>query len=90
MKEILEAAIVALQRRGWCQGIGMDSEGRVCAYGAIDMATRGLSISEKIRISRFVNEPTHHVELSVWNDVEGRTVEDVVELFVGAIERCDA
>ena len=69
--------------RGWCQGKWQDEEkGEVCLVGAINAAAAKISIWT-IPIYLLFDESS----LFVWNDVPGRTKEEVLAKLDGALER---
>lgn len=46
---VCEAAIDAIERRGWTQGIVEDDDGRICLVGAVNVASRGTATNVKTR-----------------------------------------
>ena len=71
-----------LKERGWCQGEYENDKGNVCLARSISLGYNSpigwLEVTgrllRKIRIQRFSG-------LCEWNDVPGRTVEEVIELL---------
>jgi hypothetical protein len=81
--EILRAAAKRLEEKGWCQGSYYEATtGRCCAYGAIDRVGMGRDTVTAGRLLRdYVKD-----EIEDWNDVEGRTVEEVIAAMLAAAE----
>ena len=69
--------------RGWCQGKWQNEEkGEVCFAGAINAAAAAVGIMP-VPIYLLFDEPN----LAAWNDVPGRTKEEVLALVDGVLER---
>ncbi|GHG10125.1 DUF6197 family protein [Streptomyces hydrogenans] len=92
-EEILVSAGDIIRRDGWYQGETDDGDpesGAVCLMGAIGRAATGDSRSEEVTIWRdgVMEEANRAVQrvidilgrtdVGVWNDDQGRTVEDVL------------
>ncbi len=87
----LLAAADYIREHGWCQGVAVDYEGRVCIEGALAKTIR----SETIRYDpgRLVNArmglygtgmiPSTYSP-SEWNDKRGRKVDEVLDLLENA------
>lgn len=77
--QLLKAAQI-IRERGWCQRVGREADGRVCALGAIAEATRH-TIVEVIMCSPVAARLRKHISgrtISDWNDEPGRTAGDVI------------
>ncbi len=85
-------AIDVIQRRGWTQGVLMDTEtGAVCALGALYVACHGGPWScqtdghDHFADGWFdqlsLQEATGCTSVDGWNDAPDRTVEDVILLL---------
>lgn len=91
IEEVLEEAIGILQEKGWCQKAGT-RDGRVCVSVAISRAVFGegtekdagrnhvnTTLKKLCRGSaNAVNAITGYSSIPVWNDLSGRTYEDVM------------
>jgi hypothetical protein len=72
-------ALIAGRRRieeGWCQGV-MRTWGAVCAVGAISRNPKALEV-----LQRAIGEGCY---IPKWNDMPGRSKEDVLDLYDRAI-----
>lgn len=99
-RAVLECALDTLNERGWCQGTMLDSEGRVCALGALSVAITKtwqlyetdlrIASSSALSVAEDVFEVDHpNDKIARWNDAPSTTVEDVKLLIKRAIEACD-
>jgi hypothetical protein len=61
---------------GWCQGDYRDGQGRYCVLGALDYEVP--SKAGKKAIDALNEALGGHISLGTWNDMPGRTVEDVI------------
>lgn len=94
MSDVLSVLFAAREAvsRGWCQGTFRDSEGRVCAVGAIRRAAGGdeSAVAPGITVNRaldtFIEANDIPWLVSSWNDAPNRTQNDVVAAFDRAIE----
>lgn len=79
----LEATIAYLREHDWIQGRNFDRFGGCCAWGAVLMATDdiGKVIAEHGRsanVGRAFYRANESMELSQYNDADGRTKEQVI------------
>lgn len=74
---ILQKAADMIDRRGWCQGMGMDGMGRVCAVRAIGTVA-GDNVVFASDALRRLEDHLNIRFVSLWNDVKGRTKDEVV------------
>lgn len=93
--EILEDAIVVLDERGHCKEVFEDSEGQVCAIGAIRHASYGssyhvnneyyynLAMAAEFALAD-VLDPTRRLGVPLWNDLESTTKQDVQDKMMEA------
>lgn len=87
--EVLKQARQVIVDKGWCQGFAEESDGRVCMIGALDKIARmEETIYEKARLALLFAIPRVQAADSVsgWNDVKGRTKEEVLAVFDRAIQ----
>jgi hypothetical protein len=88
-RQILLAAASMLERDGWCQGSSQDEKGRRCGSGAItDTCPPGNHGAEWVRARNAVREQIGSEDIAVWNDVHGRTADEVIAALRAAAERC--
>lgn len=99
--EVADYAAEVLERDGWCQGISVDNEGRVCFYGALSTAAQELDLpygEVRGQITRAANEelaqprvlayePDSPEGIVAFNDAEGREAHEVVDLFRHSAKR---
>jgi len=91
----LRRAVTVLETDGWTQGTAKDSEGRRCAVGALmdDGSCRTRSSDECHLIFEVIvttlSEVIDNFSISGWNDVPGRTVEEVKAALLEAANRLD-
>jgi hypothetical protein len=94
--EILYDAAKYIGEHGWCQGQLSDSDGNVCAIGAInrvaesDTAADTYDAIEALR--DYLNLPEHAITLhpvARWNDEPGRSAEDVILAMKCAAKEVD-
>lgn len=89
-KEMITEAIVVLDRDGWCQGAETNNRGQRCAVGALKSAYK---VRAPVQFDTFleaietVRREVGSVQLSYWNDQEGRTQAEVRAAFVRALEK---
>lgn len=98
----LRDAIELLERDGWCQRTFINNQNQRCVLGAVrGMFWEGA----KLGGIEFADTRAKHVavyslairtlrafadqDLSLWNDTEGRTVEEVIALLTRAAERLE-
>lgn len=89
--QVLHRAVEILDERGWCQGTFEDGR-KVCAMGAINIAVGGSPFPGNLepgdeRIATEVAELVEGVvdeDVTTWNDVFGRTVEQVRQALLTA------
>lgn len=81
-------AIEVLRERGWCQGTLEDPKGHVCAMGAVNIACDYDIdlVYPTLRATEKTLGGTDHV--ADWNDLEGNTVENVIQLLEDTAWRC--
>ena len=90
-KVLLEAADY-IEWHGWCQHVVSNAKGEVCAMGAIAecLSRRGNGSSFAARervwgyLSKYLNGSLPALALEIWNDMPGRTKEQVVAALRGA------
>jgi hypothetical protein len=74
-----------IREHGWCQGEFHSSDGRVCLAGAIETTGFGgktyREVLEKINRTTDPDYPHGYSCISDWNDVPGRTVEEVLAIL---------
>lgn len=72
--DVLERAADVLDERGWCQGRLSDDDKRVCARGAIDLATCWFveAVSAEDALQAHVG-----AVVTTWNDDASRTKTEV-------------
>jgi hypothetical protein len=90
--DILTRAKAELLRVGWCQHESTAKDGRRCGISAIDFGVAGSKDSvddiahiEAIRLFRVANQLPVYCGIAEWNDVYGRTFDEVLEAFDRAI-----
>lgn len=100
--EVLTEARRKIAEVGWCKGnfVARDEEGKICAYcayGAISWSIP-LELSQPVRVGvsegaigklKEVLRAEHGFDdyIAEWNDAEGRTKEEVIDLFDEALAR---
>ncbi len=96
--EVLRKAADEIRRRGWYQGaygdkLSQPNTCRVCAIGALNVAAGAdpdgyvfVDTPEAIAATPFLELATGEPHVAAWNDVEGRTVEEVLDAFTRAAE----
>jgi hypothetical protein len=75
----LLAAADLLRERGWCQNQFMDDDGRICLMSALSI------VPASARVIMMVHLVTN--DATAWNDMEGRTKDDVLNLLEGLAAR---
>lgn len=80
----LALAAHRLRTHGWCQGVEVDAQGRMCLIGALNPrpVPRPASDQQAIDALRFA---TVGRSLTVWNDRTGRTLSEVLAAIDRAI-----
>jgi hypothetical protein len=77
----LDAVADYIEEHGWCQGLFADAGGAVCA----DRALRAVSYGDELANARAVLHAAlstdGDVGLPQWNDMPGRQVPEVLNLF---------
>jgi hypothetical protein len=71
----LLAAADLLRERGWCQNQYIDDEGRICLMSALSL------VPASVRVLVMVHHATNGT--TTWNDIPGRTKDDVLDLLEG-------
>lgn len=84
--DILRAAADIIEERGWTQGIAALGSGPTCAGIALDQAWSTLTGEEEWwgrnqTLHRAVCARIGTDSMIVWNDVPGRTVEEVLAML---------
>lgn len=88
--DLLEKGADLLEVHGWGQGLYMDKEGRMCAVGALRRADSVASNNGANRTDAYygarsaLNRATEAASghsVTEWNDVEGRTAGEVIDLL---------
>lgn len=86
---LLEAAGV-VNERGWCQDTVEDSQGRVCALGAINVVVMGnahgqtvseLGMSMRYALMAVLGQPGTYCGIATHNNAAGRTQAEIIEWF---------
>lgn len=79
-----------IRKKGWCQGMGVNRWGEMCALGAIgsiDASTTARTMAARMLV-RYLNAPPYvgypSVHIPAWNDASGRTKEEVIAALEGA------
>lgn len=103
-RQVLEQALVELDKRGWCQGVSVNDEGHVCVLGSFDAAVGELwkatgnnrvvgGTYARIALHKIINNVRKYDEsltsIANWNDDPARSVEDVKLAIKRAIELCE-
>lgn len=78
-RESLREAAAVIQKRGWVQGRLSDDKGRVCTVGAFCLLRN--YIEGYVRFSDYISV-RYMKSIANWNDVPGRTKEEVVEALL--------
>jgi hypothetical protein len=80
MNRILERAARVIEERGWCQGHYETKSGAVCTSRAISIATDevGNDMHDRFRARDTLALHIGRDSIASWNDVKGRTKEEVV------------
>ena len=101
--DVLHEALGRIETDGWCQGYAVGQDGSVCALYAIE-SEAGCDIGDSWRDptpeGALAREAVAAVlaaagvaatprQMVDWNDAEGRTVEEVIAAFRGAIARME-
>lgn len=80
----LEAAATLIEQRGLAKHYPQDFDGRLCSFGAINMATRGVAFGygNKIGLAA-VRRLARHMRMSTWeivhwNNEPSRTADQVI------------
>lgn len=92
----LLAAANYLRTHGWTQGCNSDHDGRVCLLGAIVQSSTGdngdaaiEAVAAELGVSVSTDCSTFDVRsIAVWNDAEGRTTAEVVDVLERAAGVC--
>ena len=90
--EILEAAKAVLLTKGWHQGSFFGKDGSACASGAIRLVYEELYHPDSYAKDwvcsdayTYLNKAVGDWRISNWNDMKGRTFEEVLAAFDKAI-----
>lgn len=87
MKEVLTRARAKLASGAWTQG-ALERNGQFCAVGAIRAVGEGPAKCNAITfLHSVIREDWLYATVTEWNDVQGRTLETVLETFDRAIAR---
>lgn len=98
--EVADYAAEVLERDGWCQGISVDNEGRVCFYGAISQAILELGLSygpverlitgvalDELGLKSTPSSSFRSVAVVDFNDHRDREAHEVVDLLRHSAKR---
>ncbi len=85
--KVLRRAVEIIERDGWIQGCFIGPGGERCATEAIaqaqvDLATPGRNIENDMRPLIAVRRYLTKAAVFPWNDKEGRTVEEVINMLL--------
>lgn len=89
LQAVLLGAADVLERDGWCQGEGIDDDGRRCIVSALGAASGTgfeggrLWTESNLAVRRQLNNDEL---LSTWNDEPGRTIDEVTALLRATAE----
>ncbi len=75
-RRMLFYAADALESYGWCQGNYRTENGHMCARGAVEFVEKEASI--RLLGYRKLQEVIGTKDITGWNDVSGRTPEEVI------------
>jgi len=87
---------------GWCQGFdAKDAQGHLvwaldpeavcfCVFGAVERAFSGQPIESRYMIDDEIDDELGYMTMGKWNDVEGRTRDEVVAMFERVIAKLEA
>lgn len=84
--EVLRRAADVLRERGWVQGTYVDGGGACCVRGAVNVVLYGAPVSieccdEEVQamsaLAAVAGIPKHG-SISLWNDRQGRTLDEVL------------
>jgi hypothetical protein len=80
---VLLRAVEVLAERGWCQDAYTNDAGQVCVRGAMNVAVIGQADADLLdsaleRLDGYLRSQGWGVLAERWNDVEGRTADEVV------------
>ena len=81
--EVLVAARADLLENGWHQGYYTDGHGAKCVVGAVYHVTRWSD--DGLEPLRLLDRLVPDGNVPIWNDTEGRTFAEVIDLFDRAI-----
>ena len=83
--EIVEAALTALEDKGWCKKQFVDNDGRMCILGAVEFASQEQGITTQFgSLARHAIRRQISTGIISWNDKIERTFEDVREVLTNA------
>jgi hypothetical protein len=99
--EIIRKGRSRLFQHGWCQHSFQDTEGRLCAFGALRAATSTVPESFEdsldlptqracLYLEKSIGPDKHWFPIVGWNDEPGRTFSEVVDLFDKAEKLAEA
>jgi hypothetical protein len=91
----LEASITYLREHGWIQGRNFSRSGDCCAWGAVLMATQDVGkvihdASRSADVARAFYRANESMELAQYNDVPGRTKEQVIAKLTETLAKLKA
>ena len=79
VKKDARAAADYIREHGWCQNV-LESDGRVCMYGAIERIAPEHDNRSRMLIEA-LRENVPEYLIAQFNDASGRTKEEVLEVF---------
>lgn len=82
-KEFFEKTLEIIKTDGWCQGSFTSSYGAHCLAGALSIAAGGESWTPQFHIIANLIDTN---SLTGWNDMKGRTEEEVISILERAID----
>lgn len=93
--EDLQASIDYLREHEWIQGRNFSRFGGCCAWGAVLMATNDIGkpimqTSRSADVARAFYRANESTEIAQYNDVEGRTKEQVIAKLTETLTRLKA
>lgn len=80
-EQLLQCA--AEVKRGWCQGALINSDGKVCALGAMGLVLFGDAKTEgsRLMLSEYMWRALCHYNIVAWNNAPDQTQENVAQTF---------
>jgi len=90
VRDVLLHAALLIEERGWCQGLYEAPDGRLCAIGALSVASGG---DADIYVGGAADEALARIVCTAyiphWNDATGRTAAEVIAALRAAAEATD-